>query len=752
MGKLSSAEIYSACNDVVRHKKDKKNVKQDYPSKNVLGPIVRYTEQGNPVKIWASHLDTNAWQQAESFANMSFVHPKGLSLMPDVHFGKGVPVGSVLPTVGAIVPAAVGVDVGCFTGDTQVVLADDSKIHTMKSLVNKKFYVFACNSNGHIEVAAATCVKTMENAQLVKVYLDNNEVIRCTPDHKFMMRDGSYKEAKDLEENSSLMPFYSKTDKDGYFLVKQNKTGESWQRSHWIVARSGLMGEIPKYENDKTIIHHRDFVRTNNSVENLEFMSSRAHSQYHANLVERNTFWQSKKFEENRLKAIKNKANTEEGYKYYSERGTKNILKYMKERPEHFKNAVKDNGKRGKKILIAYNTSQKGIEKSKEIATRMYTCEICGVSIKSPIGLHNHRKNTHQCNHKVTKIEIIEEREDVYCLQVPGLNNFALAAGVFVHNCGMNAVRLDLNAKQLPDHLAKVRRLIERRIPLSAGGRHKEIPPYVLQAWKELEVGAKWLEEKYPRAFRKNAIEQLGTLGSGNHFVEVCLDESQQVWVMLHSGSRGAGAMIGQYFIEQALNRARAEGGAINGLGWLREEDPLFDGYVKAVEWGQRFAAINRECMMHATLEGISEAIGRPVQITSAAINTHHNYISREKHFNDDVWITRKGAISAQKGQMGIIPSAMGQESFIVEGLGENDSWCSCSHGAGRVMSRSAAKGRYTAKDLKEQTVGVECRKDRSVVDEIPSAYKPIKRVMEDQRDLVVVKHRIKAIICIKGV
>lgn len=740
MGKLNRAEIDKACGDVERRKKDKPKIVQEYPAKNAVGPIVRYTEQGNPVKVWASHLDTNAWTQAQSFADMSFVHPKGLALMPDVHFGKGVPVGSVLPTVGAIVPAAVGTDIGC----------------------------------------------------------------------------------------------------------------------------------------------------------------------------------------------------------------------------------------------------------------------------------------------------------------------------------GVVAVRLNVNAKQLPDHLAKVRRLIERRVPLSAGGRHKEIPEHILQAWAPLAQGHKWLEEKHPRAFRPKAIEQLGTLGSGNHFIEVCLDESQQVWVMLHSGSRGAGSGVGQYFIDEALRRARLDGSAINGLGWLREEDPLFADYVQSVEWAQQFASINRQCMMHAAIEGLSEALGRPVEPTMHAINCfagetkvltwngsfsikdlagqthklltengkwieapikkfgqqnlmeitlsrsgvikkiratdnhrwilenvqrkptealtkdlkkgnrlqcsfpkpivtkidekgvargfvfgdgssngfksyanfcgdkdeqmmkffknfktprqyknvkrimslpldwkkeypsldeensillgwlagyfaadgdvgktgrptlssankenleyvrvlcsrlgigtfgirerirsgfgappspiylmgimrgdlsedffvldhhrenfntgknaaerrrwnvvevknlnitedvycavvegthtftledniltsncHHNYIAREKHYDGDVWVTRKGAIRAQKGDLGIIPSAMGQESFIVEGLGEESSFCSCSHGAGRVMSRSAAQGRFTAKDLRAQTAGVECRKDRSVVDEIPSAYKPIKRVMEDQRDLVVIKHRIKAVVCIKGV
>lgn len=430
MGKLNRAEILSACDDVGRHKKEKPAIKQNYPAKRATGPLVRYTEQGNPVKIWSRHIDSNAWTQAQTFAKLPFVHPKGLALMPDVHLGKDVPIGSVLPTLGAIVPAAVGVDIGC----------------------------------------------------------------------------------------------------------------------------------------------------------------------------------------------------------------------------------------------------------------------------------------------------------------------------------GMAAVRLDVHANQLPDHLARVRRLIEQRVPLAGGGRHKEVPQPVLTAWNQLQEGYTWLQERHPKAARPFAVEQLGTLGTGNHFIEVCLDESQQVWVMLHSGSRGAGAMVGQYFINQALERARKEGGAINGLGWLREEDPLFWDYVRAVEWGQKFASLNRQCMLHATLSGLEEALGRPVRMTNTATNCHHNYIARENHYGSDVWITRKGAIAAAKGQLGIIPSAMGQESLIVEGLGEESSFCSCSHGAGRAMSRSAAKARFTAKDLRAQTVGVECRKDKMVVDEIPSAYKPLKSVMEDQLDLVTIKHRIKAVVCIKGV
>lgn len=325
------------------------------------------------------------------------------------------------------------------------------------------------------------------------------------------------------------------------------------------------------------------------------------------------------------------------------------------------------------------------------------------------------------------------------------------AVGVDI-GCGMVACRLNLKANDLPDHLRPLRREIEKRVPVDAGGRHHEVPDHVMRAWMGLEGGWQQLAQKTPRAARPKAYEQLGTLGSGNHFIEVCVDQSQDVWVMIHSGSRGAGAQIGQHFIDAARRRVRENGTAVGHLGWLCEDDPLFEQYVFATHWAQSFAMDNRACMLQSVLGAFEHILEKPIAITGEAVNCHHNYIAKEHHNNEDVWITRKGAIRAGVGEWGIIPGAMGQESVIVKGKGHSESWCSCSHGAGRVMSRTAASQRFTAKDLRAQTTGVECRKDKAVVDEIPSAYKPLKTVLDEQRDLIEVVHRLKAVLCVKGI
>lgn len=205
-------------------------------------------------------------------------------------------------------------------------------------------------------------------------------------------------------------------------------------------------------------MNHKNFEESGNRPENLEFMGAREHSTYHRLLVERNQYFQSPEFELHRLNAIAQKAQTPEGHKYYAERGTLNILRYMQEQPEHFKQAVASNGKRGKQYLIAYNQSEKGRAKTKEIANRYYTYDFCGAEIKSSIGLHNHKKNEHKCNHKVSQVVALDYQEDVYCLTVPEHNNFALKVGVFVHNCGMSAIKTPLIAEQLEGKLKQIRR------------------------------------------------------------------------------------------------------------------------------------------------------------------------------------------------------------------------------------------------------------------------------------------------------
>jgi tRNA-splicing ligase RtcB len=249
------------------------------------------------------------------------------------------------------------------------------------------------------------------------------------------------------------------------------------------------------------------------------------------------------------------------------------------------------------------------------------------------------------------------------------------------------------------------------------------------------------------------AASQLGTLGSGNHFIEICIDENEDVWVMLHSGSRGIGNMIGSYYINKGKELMEQFHITLpdGDLAYLPQGTDLFEDYVAAVSWAQDYAKENRKAMLQAVLDVLRKEIPITFGITEEAINCHHNYVTKENHFGKDLWITRKGAIRADEGDLGIIPGSMGQRSYIVRGKGNKEAYCSCSHGAGRKMSRKKARELFTLEDLKAQTAGVECRKDDAVLDEIPASYKDIDVVMENQKSLVDVVHVLKQVMCCKG-
>lgn len=333
------------------------------------------------------------------------------------------------------------------------------------------------------------------------------------------------------------------------------------------------------------------------------------------------------------------------------------------------------------------------------------------------------------------------------------------AVGVDI-GCGMMAVRLSLTADQLPDNIAEVRKKIENAVPhgrtdnggLKDWGAWHDIPGHHADIWKtRLQDQFDNIISKHPDANGKNTIRHLGTLGTGNHFIEVCLDESQDVWIMLHSGSRGIGNRFGMYFIELAKNDMRKW--MINlpdeNLSYFPEGTEHFEDYWEAVSWAQDFARINRELMMRNILTALSKDI--VFDVTEEAVNCHHNYVSRENHFGANVLVTRKGAVRARLGDLGIIPGSMGAKSYIVSGLGNPESFNSCSHGAGRVMSRGEARKKITIDDHIKATSGVECRKDNDVIDESPAAYKDIDAVMESQKDLVEVVHTLKQVVCVKG-
>jgi tRNA-splicing ligase RtcB len=336
------------------------------------------------------------------------------------------------------------------------------------------------------------------------------------------------------------------------------------------------------------------------------------------------------------------------------------------------------------------------------------------------------------------------------------------AVGVDI-GCGMMAVQTDLNARDLPDNLHAMRTAIETAVPhgrTSHGGKGdrgawQAIPEHNLEAWgAHLKDRYEEILQKHPKLDRGNHANHLGTLGTGNHFIEVCLDEADNVWFMLHSGSRGVGNRMGSYFIELAkkdmqkfyLNLPDKD------LAYFPEHTEHFGDYVEAVEWAQDFARTNRDLMMHQIIDAVRESGEvRPFTAHVQAINCHHNYVARERHYGQNVLVTRKGAVRAQVGDMGIIPGSMGARSYIVRGKGNRESFMSCSHGAGRAMSRGEAKRRFTVEDHRRMTEGVECRKDADVIDETPAAYKSIDAVMAAQTDLVEVVHTLRQVVCVKG-
>lgn len=335
------------------------------------------------------------------------------------------------------------------------------------------------------------------------------------------------------------------------------------------------------------------------------------------------------------------------------------------------------------------------------------------------------------------------------------------AVGVDI-GCGMMAIKTSLTASDMPDNLHLLRCDIEEAIPhgrTDNGGKNDKggwsvLPSKHSMVWKNLMIGYEDILVKHPKAKSFNNSRHLGTLGTGNHFIEICLDEFDSVWIMLHSGSRGAGNKIGMYFINKAKEEMEryhiAEYLPDKDLSYLVEHTEIYDDYVNAVEWAQNYALENRKLMMDSAISVMRRHLPE-FKLTEKAINCHHNYISKENHYGANVIVTRKGAVRARTGDLGIIPGSMGTGSFIVEGLGNKHSFCSCSHGAGRVMSRTEAKKVISLEDHAKAMKGIEARLDADVIDESPAAYKDIGAVMDAQSDLILIKYRLRQILNVKG-
>jgi tRNA-splicing ligase RtcB len=318
------------------------------------------------------------------------------------------------------------------------------------------------------------------------------------------------------------------------------------------------------------------------------------------------------------------------------------------------------------------------------------------------------------------------------------------AVGVDI-GCGMAAIKTNLTAEDLPDDLRLIRASIEQTIPVGFNG-HESVGRVaaVWNGWKDFTSLHDDVQDR-----RDKAMIQMGTLGGGNHFIELCLDTEDTVWMVLHSGSRNIGKELAERHIKVAKTLDHNQGLPDKDLAVFLAGTEEFRRYRHDLLWAQEYAMQNRTVMLSLYFKVMQQFFP---QVTSVrTVNCHHNYVGEERHFGEDVLVTRKGAISAREGEWGIIPGSMGTRSYIVQGLGNPESFNSASHGAGRKMSRSAAKRQFTIEDLAAQTSGVECRKDQGVVDEIPGAYKDIEQVMKNQADLVAVRHELKQVLCVKG-
>lgn len=779
-----------------------------------------------PVRIFADEtiyqgFEHGVFKQAENTACTCGV--EHVAILPDAHHGYGAPIGSVVVSSDRVIPGPVGYDIGCFRGETLVPTVD-GEVTPIAELAERgqPIWVYAIDQDQRIVVAQATAQLTRRAAPLVEVALDHGQTIACTPDHEFMRRDGTYCRADALEPGTSLMPFYTRKDKEGYRTVKQPATQRE-QRVHWLMARQGLLGDIPAFAGQRTVIHHRNFHPWDNRPENLEFMGHRDHMVFHHRHGKSLAHFKTEAFREKRLAALAAKAATPEGHEFYAARGTKNLRTYMSERRDHFLAAVAGNGERGKPHLVAYNQSEAGRAKSKEIANRLYTCETCGDQVKSGFGLHNHRRNKHGYNHRVTAVRPLEEVADVYCLTVPGYGNFALDAGVFVHNCGMALYPTEVPAAMLKDRnlRRRVMEAIDRGIAMGEGkdSAHdvavsKDMMADVLNrgAFALRDRGlipAGWTDrcerpvhelpdhpKRGAQAFdlaevpgrAQRGFNQLGTLGGGNHFIELqevklsddpALRAIAQGWglfdgqlaVMVHSGSRGFGHGLGEWAFEtfRARNDREGEEYADKELVHAPVTSPEAKQYMRYVAAGANFALVNRLLMARVVKKAVESVL--PNAKLGLLYEISHNLAQWEPDEHGDLKLVHRkgttrafpakhpmlqGTMWADTGHPVITPGSMGTFSAIQVGLpGAAASFFSINHGAGRRMSRAAAKrtldqGQVDA-DMDAMDILVNCR--HTPLDEAPAVYKDLEEVLGAVRacDLAATVARCYPIGSMKG-
>ncbi len=626
-------------------------------------------QQRVPIKAWLTEIDAATLEQTYNLARLPFaVHH--VALMPDAHLGYGMPIGGVLAADGVVVPNAVGVDIGCFTGDTRVPLASGID-QPLGELADRGdvIAVYSVTRRGAVTVAPAIARRTREGASLVCITLDNGERIRCTPDHRFMLLDGSYRDAERLPAGTILMPFRPERDRD----------------------RSPL--SAPPCSSHSPSV-------------DLVMAPTRAER------------------DQSRRPAL---AAAGDG---------------------QARNACRRGGTLGPPAPAMFRA-----------ATSAHTVRPCRYEA------------VHRDDRTVVSVEELDEREDVYCLSVPMYGNFALSAGVFVHNCGMHARRTNIEAARLTASTGRRRTLlrtvldqIQRDVPAGNGpvGNHRTAP-----AWEEplADMAVATLIDRAPAGLRKawdDGRFQIGTLGGGNHFIEIQADDQGFVWLMLHSGSRALGKRVCDHFNVIARDLDERLGSPVPRsvqLAHLPAESAEGREYLAWMRLCMSYALENRRRMLDAAVEAVFDA-ARGVApdasyLITEAVDTHHNYADLEHHFGMDVLVHRKGAVRARAGEMVIIPGSMETGSYIARGLGNAQSFETASHGAGRRLSRTAAKKQRSAEDvltdLRAKGIEIAKRAQANVAEEAGHAYKDIEQVMEDSRDLVEPVYRLRPLGVVKG-
>jgi tRNA-splicing ligase RtcB len=714
------------------------------------------TGTGVNVKAWTKGVlfEEEAQAQVRKMASLPFVRGH-IAIMPDVHAGMGSTVGSVIPTKGAIVPACVGVDIGCVDKDTEFLSPDGWK---KISEYSDEMVMQYDPATGLGEFVTPSAFIKLPCSEFYHIHTKYGVDQMLSAEHKVLYAkyDRSYKfdkldtiSAKELAEKHNKLALGFR----GRFLTSFTPAehpgrgcvtgGEAKLRVMVMVMADG----------------HFPNPNTNNCVLSLK---------------------KTRKIE--RAQALLNQAGIEF---VLNENGPATTIRFTAPFHEKTMEWLWYADPRELRVICDEVFHWDGNAKERCFYTRVkesadfmsYAFSACGyravMRMNLKDGVPDYRVFAH-LNTKVgingtpkTAIALVPSQDGFkYCFTLPSGFWVMRRNGVvaMTGNCGMMAIRTSLKAKDLPDSLAGVRAAIERNVPVGRtdnGGRNdrgawSNPPSSVITAWHGMKDEFEKLITKHPKMVRQNddrPVKQLCSLGTGNHFIEVCLDETQDVWVMLHSGSRGIGNSIGSYFISIAKEEMKKYHIHLidQDLSYLSEGTTHFDDYIDGVHWAQNYALKNRELMMERVLQSLRDAGLPPFQARIEAVNCHHNYVSKEHHFGENVLVTRKGAVRAAKGVMGIIPGSMGAKSFIVRGLGNPDSFDSCSHGAGRTMSRTAAKKLFTVEDHKKATEGIECRKDEDVIDETPACYKDIQAVMDAQSDLIEIVHTLKQVVVVKG-